>query len=168
MENAYNDWKNGITPSHHLWGKIELDRRGEVLVEILPYEKYKILNKIGKILKIEFLDQQIRTLFLIKKYDAIYAPYGSATTKLLVLLKLLKLIRIPIVAIAHQPQFFMHDGSRTKRWIAKTLMLQFDALVFLSKKMKADNVVNYNIPIEKAAKKFFHLDWGPDLECYKI
>jgi len=168
MENAYNDWKNGITPSHHLWGKIELDRRGEVLVEILPYEKYKILNKIGKILKIEFLDQQIRTLFLIKKYDAIYAPYGSATTKLLVLLKLLKLIRIPIVAIAHQPQFFMHDGSRTKRWIAKTLMLQFDALVFLSKKMKADNVVNYNIPIEKAAKKFFHLDWGPDLEFYKI
>lgn len=167
MENAYKDWENGITPSHHLWGKIELERRGKVQVELLSHEKYKILNKVGKLLKIEFLDQQIRALFLIKKYDAIYAPYGSATTKLLVLLKFLKLIQIPIVAIAHQPQFFMHDGSRIKRWIAKTSMLQFDTLVFLSKKMKADNIVNYNIPLEKTSKRFFHIDWGPDLEFYK-
>ena len=167
MENAYRDWKNGITPSHHLWGKIELDKRGNVQIDILPYEKYKFLNTLGKLFRIEFLDQQIRSLFLARKYDAIYAPYGSATTKLLVLLRFLKLIRIPIVAVAHQPQFFLHDSNRVKRWIAKTSILQYSALIFLSKKMKADTVVNYNIPPEKAERIFFHMDWGPDLNFYK-
>lgn len=167
MENAYRDWKKGITPSHHLWGKIELDKRGKVQIEILPYEKYKFLNTLGKFLKIEFLDQQIRCLFVARKYDAIYAPYGSATTKLLVLLKFLRLLRIPIVAVAHQPQFFLHDSNRIKRWIAKTSILQYSALIFLSKKMKADTVVNYGIPPEKAERIFFHMDWGPDLDFYK-
>jgi len=166
MENAFRDWKNGVTPSHHLWGKIELDKGGKVQVDILPYQKYKFLDKIGKILKIEFLDQQVRSLLLAHKYDAIYAPYGSATTKFLVLLKFLKLTRIPIVAVAHQPQFFLHDSNSIKRWIAKISILQYNALVFLSRKMKADTQVNYDIPAQAAEKKFFHMDWGPDPDFY--
>jgi len=167
MENAYRDWKNGVTPSHHLWGKIELDRRGKVQVDILPYQKYKFLDRIGKIFKIEFLDQQVRSLLVAHKYDAVYAPYGSATTKFLVLLKFLKLTRIPIVAVAHQPQFFSHHSNAIKRWIAKISILQYDAMVFLSKKMKADTQVNYHIPAKRAQKMFFHMDWGPDPDFYE-
>jgi glycosyltransferase involved in cell wall biosynthesis len=167
MENAHRDWKNGITPSHHLWGKIELDKRGKVQVDILPYQKYKFLDKLGRIFKIEFLDQQVRSIILARKYDAIYAPYGSATTKFLVLLKFLRLTNIPIVAVAHQPQFFLHDSNPIKRWIAKISILQYDALVFLSKRMKADTQVNYRIPADKAEKMFFHMDWGPDLNFYE-
>lgn len=168
MDKAYEEWKNNITPSHHLWGKIELDRRGRVYVEILRFEKYKFLNDIGRIFKIEFLDQQIRTLFRIRKYDIIYAPNGSGTTKLLVILKLLKLLSTPIVIMAHQPQFVAPEvNSSFKKKIAKVLMLQFDAMVFMSHQMKADTIVNYNIPVSEAERKFFHLDWGADNAFYQ-
>lgn len=168
MDKAFEEWKKGITPSHHLWGKIELDKRGRVDMEILKFEKYKFLNSLGRILKIEFLDQQIRTLFHIRKYDIIYAPNGSGTSKLLVVLKLLKLLPTPIVIMAHQPQFVAPEQkSRWKKKIAKILMLQFDAMVFMSHKMRSDTVVHYSIPQSAAEMKFMHLDWGADNDFYK-
>ncbi len=168
MDKAYKDWKEGITPSHHLWGKIELDKRGRVEMEILKFEKFKFLNTIGRSLKIEFLDQQIRTLLSINKYDIIFAPNGSGTTKLLVVLKLFKLLSTPIVIMAHQPQFVAPEQkSKFKRNIAKFLMFQFDAMVFLSHKMKSDTIVNYNVPLSESDNKFLHLDWGADNDFYK-
>jgi len=166
MEKAFRDWKAGITPSHHLWGKIELDQMGEIDMEILPHEKYMFLNKIGKFLRIEFLDQQIRTLLILGSIDIIYAPNGSGTTKLLALLKWLRLLSTPIVIVAHQPQFFAPDTSRIKRWIAGLGMRQFDALVYLNEEMKKDNIRIYNIPI-KHQKKFHTLDWGADTKFYE-
>lgn len=166
MDKTYQDWKEGITPSHHLWGKIELERRGRVEMEILKFEKYKFLNALGRFLKIEFLDQQIRTLSNIKKFDIIFAPNGSGTTKLLVLLKLLRLLSTPIVIMAHQPQFFAPEKGKFKRNIAKILMLQFDAIVFLSQRMRSDTIIDYNIPSSESEKKFLHLDWGADNNFY--
>jgi glycosyltransferase involved in cell wall biosynthesis len=167
MDKTYQDWKEGKTPSHHLWGKIELERRGRVEMEILRFEKYRLLNSIGRFLKIEFLDQQFRTLLNIRKYDIIYAPNGSGTTKLLVILKLLRLLSTPIVIVAHQPQFVAPEQkNRLKINIAKILMLQFDAMVFFSHRMKADTKINYNIPQAESDKKFLHLDWGADNNFY--
>jgi glycosyltransferase involved in cell wall biosynthesis len=166
MEKAYLEWQNGITPSHHLWGKIEIEKRGNVEMEILPFEKYKFLNKIGDFLRIECLDQQVRALRKIKEIDIIYAANGAATSKLLVLLKWLKLIRIPIVAMGHQPQFFAPDTNKLKRFIAKICILQFDVMVFLSREMRKDTINYYKISSKKATDKLLHLDWGPDPEFY--
>jgi len=166
MEKAFGDWKAGVTPSHHLWGKIELDQLGKIDMQILPHEKYPFLNKIGKFLHIEFLDQQIRTLLILRKIDIIYAPNGSGTTKLLTLLKWLGIIYTPIVVVAHQPQFFAPETSPLKRRLARLGMAQFDALVYLNKEMMKDNLKIYNIP-NKHHKKYHTLDWGADTKFYE-
>lgn len=48
MENAYSLWEIGKSASHHLWGKIEIEKKGNVEMIIFPHEKNVLLNKIGK------------------------------------------------------------------------------------------------------------------------
>ena len=42
MERAYSLWEKGISGSHHVWGKVELDQRGKVAMTVFPHEKNSI------------------------------------------------------------------------------------------------------------------------------
>src|SRR5690606_5195733 len=116
MEKAYSLWKKGTSGSHHLWGKVELEEREEVEMIIFPHVKYKFLNKIGKIFGIDQFDQQLRVLGNLKKFDILYAPYATANTKFLLLLKWMGIFRKPMVVLIHQA----FPGTRsTNKWLRK-------------------------------------------------
>src|SRR5690606_8087313 len=122
MENAYALWQKGVSGSQHVWGKVELDQEGEIEVIFLKHQKYGFLNKIGKIIKINHLDQQIRILGNLKKFDILYAPYSSANTRLLVMLKWIGLFKKPIVVTIHQP-IFNSNNNKLARLFAKKFLL---------------------------------------------
>lgn len=166
MENAYDLWKKGVSGSHHVWGKIELDRRGKVDVIIFKHLKYPILNKIGDFLKITHLDQQIRILFNLKKFDILYAPYSSANTRLLVLLKWMGLFKKPIVVTIHQPLISSAKSRRIANFFSKELLLQYDASIFLSETLMKKTVQQLRIPHDLEKEKFHTAQWGPDAEFY--
>ena len=94
FDKIYQDWLDGKSPGHFLFGKIDLEKLEGFQVDILPFEKYPILNKIGKFFRINFLDQQLRVFLLRKKYDIIYAPFPLSNTRLLSLLKYFRILKI--------------------------------------------------------------------------
>jgi glycosyltransferase involved in cell wall biosynthesis len=167
MVAAHTNFKTGLTPGHHLYGVLELIKKHKVEVIIPKQEKFAILNTIGNWLEIEFLDQQVRALFMLHKVDAIYAPYAAANTKLLILLKFLRLIRKPIIILVHDNLFGKPSRNKLKLFIAKKLILAYDAIIFLSKKIKSDLLTAYDIDEGHAAKHFFISTWGADLHYFK-
>jgi glycosyltransferase involved in cell wall biosynthesis len=166
MENAYALWKKGTSGSHHVWGKVELDQKGEIEMILFRHEKYKFLNRIGKFFKIKHLDQQIRLLGNLNKFDVLYAPYSFANTRLLVFLKWIGLFKKPIVVTIHQPAFSSIKQSKFMRWLTKKLLLQYDASIFLSEQLMKDTVNLLQIPEETVKEKFSTAQWGPDIDFY--
>lgn len=166
MDKIHQEWLNGKSPGHYMFGKIDLEKKPDFIVDILPFEKYPFLNKVGKLLKINFLDQQIRVLFKIKKYDLIYAPFPLDNTRLLTLLKYLNIIKIPIIVLGHQNLYEKPDKPK-RIDLKKIFLLEYEMILFLSKglmnKTKIDLCIDDNI----ALKKFSHVNWGAEQSFYK-
>lgn len=167
MENAYELWVKGTSGSHHVWGKVELEKNKEIKVILFPHEEYPFLNKIGNLLKINNLDQQLRMLGHLKKFDILYAPYSTANTRLLLFLKWLGLFRKPIVVTMHQPFLGSNSKKAFLRYISKKSILLYEKTIFLSEKLKDKTVKQMQIPHEEVKKKFTTALWGPDTEFYK-
>lgn len=166
MENAYTLWKNGTSGSHHLWGKVELDKGGKIDVIIFKHEKFPWLNKIGNFFKITHLDSQIRILFNLKTFDILYAPYSTANTRLLVFLKWLGLFRKPIVVTIHQPIFSSGRFKGLTSLLSKKILLQYDASIFLSEPLMTNTIDRLQIPERIVKQKFSTAQWGPDTDFY--
>lgn len=102
MDRAWELWNKGENPGHHLWGITHLSKYG-INVDILPYEKYAILNRIGHWLGLRnYVDQQLRILFKQNQFDIVYSASGD-NTLLLSLLRVLGIFRKPIVVAMHHP-----------------------------------------------------------------
>ncbi|WP_162417076.1 glycosyltransferase [Cyclobacterium roseum] len=166
MENAYQLWKEGKSGSHHVWGKIELEKISEFSVIVFLHEKYKWLNKLGRLIGITHLDQQIRILFASNSYDILYAPYSTQNTKFLLFLKLLKLYRKPIVVTIHSPFLGTNSSSKWIRWLTKKLLLTYDASIYLSESLMNQGIEKLGIKKEVAANQIYTAQWGPDLTFY--
>jgi hypothetical protein len=93
MEKAYDLWRRGISGSHHVWGKVELDQNKKINMIIFPHEKYKWINKIGRFLGIKHLDQQVRMLFCLDSFDILYAPYSLSNLRFILILRALGLFK---------------------------------------------------------------------------
>lgn len=167
MDLAYKQWEQGIYPGHHLWGIIGLQKKNDMEVTILKHEKYKLLNRLGDLLHIEFLEQQIRAVWLLRKKDVLYAPYAAANTKFILLLKLLRLLHKPVVIVVHQPLLGYRTTSPIKKYLIRKLVSQYDSIIFLSKVLKDDLINTLAIAPEEAAQKFHHVNWGPEIDFYK-
>lgn len=167
MENAYDLWKKGTSGSHHVWGKVELEKRGAALVSIFTHEKYLLLNKLGNIIGIKHLDQQIRLLAHAADYDILYAPYSLSNTKFLILLKFLGLYRKPILITVHQPFLGMNSPYSLVRWLTKKTLLRYDGILFLSEKLMENTLKALKISDAESLKKIDTAPWGPDTEFYK-
>ena len=165
MENAYSLWENGKSGSHHVWGKVELERKGTIEMETFRHEKFRFLNKLGNLVGITHLDQQIRILSH-KNFDILYAPYAFNNTAFLVFLKWLGIFRKPIVVTVHQP--YLGTRSKNKLWrkITKKALLQYDSTIFLSEPLMNEAVERLEIPPHIANERFSTAQWGPDTEFY--
>lgn len=167
LDKYYENWRKGLTPSQQLWGKVELDRLNNFEVVMLPHEKYPFLNKIGNLINITHLDQQVRVLLQLDEIDVIYAPFAAANTKLLLMLKLIGIIKVPIIAVIHYPLLGSNSKSNIVRSIGRNFVKGFDRLIFISHKIKEDNVKTFSLPSDSNGERFVHMDWGAEASFYK-
>lgn len=167
MERAYSLWEKGLSGSHHVWGKVELDQRGKVDMTVFPHEKHPFLNKLGKIFGIGHLDQQVRILFNLRKFDILYSPYSKSNTKLLLFLKALGLFRKPIVVTIHQPFWRGRNENKFFRSYSRFYILNYTASIFLSEPLLDKTIKLLKIPEKDYKNKFSLAQWGPDITYYE-
>lgn len=165
FDKIYQDWLDGKSPGHFLFGKIDLEKLEGFQVDILPFEKYPILNKIGKFFRINFLDQQMRVFLLRKKYDIIYAPFPLSNTRLLSLLKYFRILKNPIVALGHQ-NLYTPPTNGHKHGIKRSLLLQYDKIGFLSNELLKKTSEDLGVSDETVNSHFTHLNWGAERNFY--
>lgn len=154
MDKAWRDWEKCEYPAHHLWGITHLSRHG-IECDILAYERYSLLDKIGKSFKISYLDQQVRVFFKAFKYDVIYSACGN-NTFFLALLRALGLIRTPVIALIHHPVYL--SPFRKKLFAAG-----HDKFMCLSERVVKQLREDLNVTEDKICL----VNWGPDLTFYE-
>lgn len=153
----YELWLKHPSPNQHLWGIPQLKDAG-LQVDILPYEKLKLLKKISRVLKIfGDLDQQIRILSLISQYDLIYSGHHF-TTLFLGFLRNLGLLKKPLIAIVYQSS----EPNFKSRLLTKLCIQGHDQLLCLNKAIKDHYRDQFGVPEEKLVV----LPWGYDLPYY--
>jgi glycosyltransferase involved in cell wall biosynthesis len=153
MEVAWEAWRKGEFPGHHLWGATHLPQYG-IDVEILPHERYSILNKIGQRSKLgEYLDQQLRAFLESSKYDLIYSACQD-NTLFLAILRDMGIFRKPIISIIHHP---MWNGENDKIYVSG-----HDKLLCLSNSVLGELRSSFSTANGKTSV----LDWGVDLPFY--
>lgn len=167
FDKIFIKWQNGENPSHFLMGKIELEESGDFTVDILEHQKHDWLNKLGDVLKIPFLDQQIRTLMKIRSYDLLYFPYPLANSRLISFFKWIGLLSIPIVVLGHQGFLYYEDKDSLLNRILKKSFQQFDHYAFFSKRLMEKTRIDLSFTEEHADKHFHYVNWGPDRKFYK-
>lgn len=162
MLNAKKGWEQGGYPSQHLWG-INLLESKNIKIDILDDKKYHLLNFIGNLTGIKYLDQQIRILFKSRKYDIVYSA-NSVNTKFLALCKMLGIMHTPIITLMHN-----FNSNKSKSFKNKTHFL-FNKLYFRSiDKVLFLSSINYKEAKElyfKTNERHSHIAWGVDLEFY--
>ncbi|SNS07562.1 Glycosyltransferase involved in cell wall bisynthesis [Belliella buryatensis] len=166
FDKIYEDWVEGRSPGHFLFGKIDLEKLEGFEVDILPFEKYPLLNRIGRFFRINFLDQQLRTFLLRKNYDIIYAPFPLSNTRLLTILKYLGIFKKPIVALGHQ-NLYSPPLEGQKHGIKRKLLLQYDRIGFLSSELLKKTSLDLAIDPDTIQNQFTHLNWGAEKSFYE-
>ncbi len=167
FEKIHQNFLNGINPSHYLMGKIELEKSGDFQVDIHVNQKYKWLDMIGKVIKIPFLDQQVRALFMLRRYDLIYMPYPLSTSRLLAMLKMIGIVKTPMVGLAHQNFiYYKKTGAFLNKFGIKRLR-QFDAFAFFSTKLMEKTGRDLEFTSEEMQDRCFPVRWGADLSFYE-
>ena len=167
MDNAYRLWQEGVSGSHHVWGKVELERNYNYNFILFRHVKYPFLNKVGRLFGVNYLDQQLRLIFWKRRDYVLYLPYASSNSKLLLVLKWLGMFNVPMVSLIHQPFLGTKSDSSLKRAIAKRGLLLQDAVVFLSEALLKDTLQVLGLDKDLIGKKFFVAQWGPDTLFYK-
>lgn len=167
MEKAYDLWDRGISGSHHVWGKVELDQSSDINMIIFPHERHRWINNIGKFFGIKHLDQQLRMLFCLDSFDILYAPYSLSNLKLILILKSLGIFKKPIVVTIHQPIIIAHQKRSIVKAVSKWILKQYDYSIFLSKPLMDKLIANLNIKEEIYKNRFTTTQWGPDFSYYE-
>src|SRR5690606_32427641 len=132
-------------------------------VTILEHEKYPWLNKLGDLIKIPHLDQQIRALWVLRKFDVLYLPYPFSNSKLIAVLKAFRLLSTPVVVLVHQS--VPASSKPFLRGLARKLFFQYDAYAFFSERLISRIQAELK-PSVDVSRKFFSVNWGPDSHFY--
>ena len=161
VDNEWQRWRNNEEldfPTHILWGATHLSRYG-IYVDILPYEKYVGLKKLGYSLKLGDLDQQVRVLQQHSQYDLVYSS-GQTGSILLSVLRGLGLFKTPIAVKLERP----FRDNLWNRILIGILVRGHDKVFCLSKRLYNQLKDDFNI----SESKLELLEWGADLEAYEI
>ena len=165
FEEVWGEVKRQEKPNHHLYGINYFHRRGYE-VEIIPFKSSRLLQSINSLVsKIRLpmpvgdLDQQWSILQFLNKADLIYSPCQTQT-HVLSYLRVLGLLKVPVVCLAHHPL----NGGRVA-WLREPFINWWiegtDAFPSLSRKV-ADTINE----ISHQQGKSYPLPWGPDADFY--
>jgi glycosyltransferase involved in cell wall biosynthesis len=159
LSDIYAKWKaeGEQARAEHLWGATTLNRHG-IEVDILPYRRFGVLKFISKINVLGDLDQQVRVLFSASNYDAIYSAH-HLTTPLLALLRKLKLLKTPLVAIAYQS----FAPGLVSRFFTALCVDGNDRIICLHPQLKDDLMQEFKL----SEAKLSVAEWGVDLPFYE-
>jgi glycosyltransferase involved in cell wall biosynthesis len=159
LSDIYAQWKaeGEQARAEHLWGATTLHQHG-IEVDILPYKRFGFLKFLSKINVLGDLDQQVRVLLAASKYDAIYSAH-HLTTPLLALLRKLRLLKTPLVAIAYQS---FAPGLASRIFTALCVDGN-DRIICLNPQLKADLIQEFNLSDAKLSVA----EWGVDLPFYE-
>ena len=151
------EWQEDGQAEHQLWGITQLEKY-EIKADILPYDGSKYLQSFSQKLKIlGDLDQELRLLRQISQYDLIYSGH-YLTTSLLGLLRRLKILNKPVVAIAFQSPRL----SLFAKIFAKLTIGGNDKLICLSYGIKEHLEQDFNI----SPGKLEFIEWGYNTEFH--
>ncbi|MFN7413504.1 MAG: glycosyltransferase family 4 protein [Dolichospermum sp.] len=158
-DRSWERWKNKEereSPEHHLWGITHLHKYG-IDVDILPYEKFRLIKKIGEKLKFGDLDQQLRVIFIAHHYDVIYSTCQTSTL-ILTLLHILGIFKTPLVVKLERP----FKTNTLNKILLKLFAKGHNQILCLSDRTKNQLRDEFAVNPNKLAL----LDWGSDLPSY--
>lgn len=149
---------------HHYWCYDQLKANGYTVDFVESTDGTNWLNRLGNKLGLISLQQQIRTIKKSRSYDVVYAPYMEHIF-LLALLKVLKLYKKEVVAIAH------YDYPVNKKNILKRLKQKFFQNIYYR---GTDKILLYNRDFYKKCRQQntkgnceAAFSWGIDYEFYR-
>jgi glycosyltransferase involved in cell wall biosynthesis len=159
LSDIYAKWKaeGEQARAEHLWGATTLHKYG-IEVDILSYRESALLKAIGKINILGDLDQQLRVLRVASQYDAIYSAH-HLTTPLLALLRKLRFLKTPVIAIAYQSLAPSFIG----RLFTALCVDGNDCIICLDPQLQNDLIHQFKI----SPAKLSVAEWGPDLPFYE-
>ncbi|MDZ7962181.1 MAG: glycosyltransferase family 4 protein [Aulosira sp. DedQUE10] len=158
-DRSWERWQNKQereSPEHHLWGITHLYKYG-IDVDILPYEKFRLIKQIGEKLKLGDLDQQLRVIFIADKYDIIYSTCQTSTL-VLALLRILGIFKTPLVVKLERP----FKKNTLNKILVQLFAKGHDKILCLSSKTENRLINDFGVNKNKLAL----LDWGTDLPSY--
>lgn len=153
-----------VKPSHHLYGIMEMQSEG-IIFDYLETDTTHFLFKLGKWMRkiplfyLGDLYIQAKALKQQKNYDVIYAPCQDCTIFLGVL-RYFKILRTPLVAIAHHPIL-------SGRLISVRRLTSYFFLKGHSFFPALSNVVAAQINSIVGKELSAELHWGPNLVFYE-
>ncbi|MBX9780732.1 MAG: glycosyltransferase [Chitinophagaceae bacterium] len=153
-----------VKPSHHLYGIMEMKSEG-IIFDYLETDTTHFLFKLGKWMRkiplfyLGDLYIQVKALKQQNNYDVIYAPCQDCTI-FLGLLRYFKILRTPLVAIAHHPIL-------SGRLISVRRLTSYFFLKGHSFFPALSNVVATQINSIVGKELSAELHWGPNLAFYE-
>ncbi|MFD2035778.1 glycosyltransferase family 1 protein [Belliella marina] len=166
FDKIYQEWLDGESPSHFLFGTLEVNKHDGFQADILPHSKYKWLNKIGDFIGLTGLDQQVRVLMQIRKYDIIYAPFALGNTRLLNILKYFRIINTPIVILGHM-NLYIKPEKPVFFDFRKKLLLDYNKIAFLSEGLMNKTINDLGVSKSELNDRFTKVNWGADVNFHK-
>jgi glycosyltransferase involved in cell wall biosynthesis len=156
--------KGGEYPLHHLWCYDKI-KESDISVECIEYDRNSLINKIGKKLLINNLQQQLNLLKKSKEYDLIFVPFISDVF-FLAILKLLHCYKKPILGLGLDT-YIPFKKNLIKRFRQKmqryVLTNGIDQILFFNEKIYHKSN-EYGILGKKVS---FTDTWGVDLDIFR-
>jgi len=147
--NAYKLYKEGIYPSHFLYGAIEIEREG--------YEIICISKSVKKNNLVKWIENS-RSI-LKEKPAAVFVPFITDNEFWLSILKILFILRCPILGFSHKTI----SASRRGRLIKKIIYRQYSKIFFLSPLSMEESIRSGLI----SEYQSMLVNWGADLAFYE-
>ncbi len=164
FDQVWGEIKRGEKPDHHLYG-INYFESFDYEVIVIPFHSSHWLSAMNRWLqRVRFpiplgdLDQQWSCLRYLRRGDIIYSPCQTQT-HLLCYLKALRLLRVPIINLAHHPSG-IGRLERFRKPFMKLFIRGTDEFPALSQKVAEE--INALVGKAKSAPVL----WGPDEDYY--
>lgn len=153
LDEAMEYLENGgdLLPLHHVWCYDQFKKEGyEVL--FIKNKPSGILGKIGKLIKINNLQQQLQVIKRSKEYDVIFDPFMQFTF-LIALFKILHVFKKPVFTISQRAYVVNKKNplKRARQYLTRYVYFKgIDKIVFInqsifieSKKYKIEGNTDY-------------------------
>ena len=150
-ERIVREWRQGVFPSHFLYGALQLEGYGINVVWHHQKHTYKRMR--------DMIVATWKVLSCRETYDVLYATHTLGIEPI-ILLRALGLYRHPVVVWHHQP--IVKAKNPLREALARLFYRGMDHMIFFSEKLMQDSLLS-----KKAdPRRMSMVHWGADLDYY--